>query len=128
MPQYGMVVYLPAPADPMALSPEHLALLDELSRAGQGIRGKVLGGSYFPKQRGFAFDPSTAAMAVQGDTVREGTLIESVSRRRRLLRGRGTQHRCSGGDRQAPSRRARRRVEVRPMFVPAGQVQDDYAD
>ena len=29
MPQYGMVVYSPAPADPMALSPEHLALLDD---------------------------------------------------------------------------------------------------
>ena len=39
--------------------------------------GKVLGGSYFPKQRGFALDPSTDAMTAQGGQVRSGTLIDS---------------------------------------------------
>src|SRR5512133_4083180 len=77
MPQYGMVVYSPAPADPTAMSPEYLALLDDYPAQAKALRGKVLGGSYFPKQRGFAFDPSTSAMTVQGDTVRDGTLVVS---------------------------------------------------
>jgi hypothetical protein len=123
-----MVVYSPAPADPMALSPEHLALLDDYPAQAKALRGKVLGGTYFSKQRGFAFDPSTSAMTVQGDTVREGTLAESdlvvaafyvvaapsidiavqIARLHPAAR--------DGG------------IEVRPLFVPAGQVQDDYAD
>jgi len=128
MPQYGMVVYSPAPADPMALSPEHLALLDEYPAQAKSLRGKVLGGTYFAKQRGFAFDPITAAMAVRGDTVREGTLIESdlavaafyvvVAPNIDVAVQIAKLHPAArdGG------------IEVRPLFVPAGQVQDDYAD
>jgi hypothetical protein len=128
MPQYGMVVYSPAPADPMALSPEHLALLDDYPAQAKALHGKVLGGTYFSKQRGFAFDSSTAAMAVQGDTVREGTLIESdlavaafyvvaapdIDTAVQIAKVHPAAR--DGG------------IEVRPMFVPAGQTQDDYAD
>jgi len=128
MPQYGMVVYSPAPAAPMALSPEHLALLDDYPAKAKALRGKVLGGAYFPKQRGFAFHPSTAAMAVQGDTVREGTLIESdlvvaafyvvaapnIDVAVQIAKLHPAAH--DGG------------IEVHPVFLPAGQVQDDYAD
>ena len=96
MPQYGMIVYSPAPAKPAALSPEHLALLKDYPAQAKALRGKVLGGTYFPKERGFAFDPSTAAMAVQGDTVREGTLITSGTGGRGLLRARCTRHRHGG--------------------------------
>ena len=128
MPQYGMVVYSPAPADPMALTAEYLKLLEEYPAQAKALKGKVLGGTYFPKQRGFALDPSTTAMAVQGDTVRSGTLVESdlvvsaffvvAAPTIDVAVQIATLHPAArdGG------------VEVRPLFVPAGQVQDDYAD
>jgi hypothetical protein len=128
MPQYGMIVYSPAPADPSAYSADYLAALDDYPAQAKSLGGKVLGGTYFPKQRGFALDPSTEARTAQGDEVRSGTLIESdlvvsafyvvaapsidvavqIAKLNPAVR--------DGG------------VEVRPLFAPAGQVQDDYAD
>jgi hypothetical protein len=128
MPQYGMVVYSPAPADPLAFTQEHLALLDDFPAQAKALRGKVLGGSYFSKQRGFAFDPSTLAMAVQGETVRSGTLVASdlVVSAFFVLAAPNIDvaveiARLHPGARDGG-------VEVRPLFVPTGQVQDDYAD
>jgi len=77
MPQYGVIVYSPAPADPLALSPDHLELLDRYPARAKELGGKVLGGSYFSGQRGFAFEPSTKATAIRGDAVRGGPLVES---------------------------------------------------
>ncbi len=77
MPQYGVLVYAPAPADPMELAPDYLELLDRYPAQAKELGGKVLGGSYFPAQRGFAFEPSTTATAIRGDTVRSGPLVES---------------------------------------------------
>jgi hypothetical protein len=77
MPQYGVLVYSPAPADPSALTPDHLELLDRYPAQAKELGGKVLGGSYFSGQRGFAFEPSTTATAIRGDTVRTGPLVES---------------------------------------------------
>lgn len=77
MPQYGILVYSPAPADPMTLSPEHVELLDSYPAQAKELGGKVLGGSYFSGQRGFAFEPSTTATAIRGDAVSSGPLIES---------------------------------------------------
>lgn len=128
MPQYGMVVYSPAPADPMALSAEHLALLEEYPARAKALRGKVLGGSYFPKQRGFAFDPSTVGMAVQGDAVREGTLTDSdlVVSAFYVLAAPSIDVAVEIAKLHPAARDGG--IEVRPMFVPEGQVQDDYAD
>ena len=128
MPQYGMIVYLPAPADSMALTTEYLEMLDAYPAQAKAMRGKVLGGTYFAKQRGFALEPSTTAVAVQGDSVREGTLLESdlvvsaffvlaaptIDVAVEIAKLHPANH--DGG------------VEVRPLFVPSGQVQDDYAD
>ncbi len=75
MPQYGVLVYSPAPADPLALTHEHLELLDRYPAQAKELGGKVLGGSYFPEQRGFAFEPSTTA--IRGQTVESGPLVES---------------------------------------------------
>lgn len=128
MPQYGMIVYSPAPADPDAYSAEYLAALDAYPEQAKALRGKVLGGTYFGKQRGFALNPSTEAMTAQGGEVRSGTLVDSdlvvtafyvvaapsievaveIAKLNPAVR--------DGG------------VEVRPLYVPAGQVQDDYAD
>ena len=77
MPQYGILVYSTAPADPMALTPEHLELLGRYPDQAKELGGKVLGGSYFAGQRGFAFEASTGAMTVRGDTVSSGPLLES---------------------------------------------------
>jgi hypothetical protein len=77
MPQYGILVYLPAPADPAALTPDYLKLLDRYPDQVKELGGKILGGSYFSEQRGFAFEPSTTATAIRGDEVRGGPLVES---------------------------------------------------
>jgi hypothetical protein len=61
----------------MALTPDYLELLDRYPAQAKELGGKVLGGSYFPAQRGFAFEPSTMATAIRGDTVRSGPLVES---------------------------------------------------
>lgn len=77
MPQYGVIVYAPAPADPLALAPAHLEELGHYPDLAKELGGKVLGGSYFPEQRGFAFEASTEAIAIRGGTPRNGPLIES---------------------------------------------------
>lgn len=128
MPQYGMIVYAAAPADPMALSQEHLAALDAFPEQAKALKGKVLGGSYFAKQRGFAFDPSTTAMTVSGDAVREGTLPGQ-----NLVA-------CAFFVVAAPSMDVATQiaqlhpaalegaVEIHPVFKPADLVQNDYDD
>jgi hypothetical protein len=81
MSQYGMIVFSPAPADPMRLSSEHLATLEAYPEQAKALKGKVLGGSYFGKQRGFAFDSSTTAMTVEGDNQNPGILkIEALNK------------------------------------------------
>lgn len=128
MPQYGMIVYLPTPADPRSFSAEYVAALDSYPEQAKSLKGKVLGGTYFATQRGFALDPSTEAVAVQNDATRHETLLASdlvvsaffvvaapsidvAVEIARLHPAAGT-----GG------------IEVRPLFKPTGQVQDDYAD
>lgn len=128
MPQYGVVVYSPAPADPMALTAEYLEMLDGYPAQAKALGGKVLGGTYFAKQRGFALDPSTDAMAVQGDTVRDGTLLESdlVVSAFYVVAAPNIDVAVQIAKLHPANRDGG--VEVRPLFVPAGQVQDDYAD
>lgn len=128
MPQYGMIVYAPAPADPNALSAEYLAAIDDYPAKAKSLGGKVLGGSYFPKERGFALDPSTAAMTAQGDEIRSGTLLDSdltVSAFYVVAAPSIDVAVQIAGLHPATREGA---VEVRPLFVPKGQVQDDYAD
>ncbi|MCL4554719.1 MAG: YciI family protein [Actinobacteria bacterium] len=77
MPQYAVIVYSPAPADPMALAPEYLERIDGYAALAKELGGKVLGGSYFSAERGFAFEPSTSAKSISGETVSSGPLVES---------------------------------------------------
>jgi hypothetical protein len=128
MPQYGMIVYSAAPADPMALSPEHLAALKKYPDQAKALKGKVLGGSYFAKLHGFAFDPSTTTMTVEGNTARAGGLLGSD-----LVA-------CAFYVVAAPSievavqiamlhpAAAEGAVEIHPVFKPADLVQNDYDD
>jgi hypothetical protein len=128
MPQYGMLVYSPAPADPLALTPEYLEALNAYPAQAVALRGKVLGGSYFAKERGFALNPSTTAMAVQGDTVRDGTLVESdlVVTAFYVVAAPDIDVAVQIAQLHPANRDGG--VEVRPLFKPDGQVQDDYAD
>ena len=128
MPQYGMIVYSPAPADPNAYSPEYLAALDDYPAQAKSLGGKVLGGSYFPKQRGFALDPSTEAMAAQGGAVRSGTLIESELVVSAFYVVAAPSIDVAVEIAKLNPAASNGGVEVRPLFVPTGQVQDDYAD
>jgi hypothetical protein len=128
MPQYGMIVYSPAPADPNTYSAEYLAALKDYPAQARSLGGKVLGGGYFPKQRGFALDPSTAAMSAQGDEVRSGTLVESnlVVSAFYVVAAPSVEVAAQIAKLNPAAREGG--VEVRPLFVPSGQVQDDNAD
>jgi len=54
-----------------------LELLDGYPAQAKALGAKVLGGSYFSKERGFAFGASTNTMTITGDAVRTGQLRES---------------------------------------------------
>jgi hypothetical protein len=69
MPQYGIFVYSPAPADPMEISEEYLAALEIYP-----AQVAELGGS---SDIGFAFQPSTKAVSVRGDVVTDGPFLEA---------------------------------------------------
>jgi hypothetical protein len=128
MPQYGIVVYSPPPADPAAYSAEYIAALDDHPAQAKALGGKVLGGSYFPKQRGFALSPSTQAMSASGEEIRSGTLIDSdlVVSAFYVVAAPSIEVAVQIARLNPAARDGG--VEVRPLFVPAGQVQDDYAD
>jgi len=127
MPQYGMIVFSPAPADPLALGTEHLELLKDYPEKAKALRGKVLGGSYFPKQRGFAFEPSPSAMTVEAGAARAGTLGSGLVASAFYVVAAPSMDVAVEIAKLHPAARDGA-IEVHPLFVPAGQVQDDYAD
>lgn len=128
MPQYGMIIYSPAPADPMALSFEHLAALEAYPEQAKAIKGKVLGGNYYARQRGFAFEPSSTAITVQGDTVRAGPLLTSalVACAFYVVAAPNIEVATEIAKLHPAARTGG--VEIHQMFNPAGQVQNDYED
>ena len=128
MPQYGMIVFAPAPADPMGLSPEHLAALEEYPERVKTLKGKVLGGNYFAKQRGFAFNPSTTAMAVKGDDVKEGPLLQSdlVACAFYVIAAPNIEVATQIAKLHPAARDGG--IEIHPVFTPADLIQDDYDD
>jgi len=69
MPQYGILVYSPAPADPTELTPDYLELLERYPAQVEELGGRLV--------TGFALQPSTTATSVRGDTVTDGPFIEA---------------------------------------------------
>ncbi|GAA2077040.1 YciI family protein [Actinomadura alba] len=69
MAQYGILVYQPAPADPMDLPAEYEKALetypDQVAETGA------------EPVTGFALQPSTTAISVRGDVVTDGPFIEA---------------------------------------------------
>ena len=61
----------------MALTEEYLRALDRYPEQAAGLGGKVLGGSYFAGQRGFAFEASTTAVTIDADGTSGGPLVAS---------------------------------------------------
>lgn len=128
MPQYGMLVYLPAPADPMTLSREHLTALDAYPDRALTLKGKVLGAGYFAKQRGFAFNPSTEARTVKGGAVREGTLTgpDLVASAFYVVAAPSIEVAVKIAEMHPAAQVGA--VEVHPIFKPDDLVQNDYDD
>ncbi|NGM11734.1 YciI family protein [Verrucosispora sioxanthis] len=69
MTQYAVLIYSPAPADPMDLTPDYIALLDRYPAQVAELGGQIV--------TGFALQPSTTATAVRGDLVTDGPFIEA---------------------------------------------------
>ncbi|WP_433286276.1 YciI family protein [Micromonospora sp. CA-244673] len=69
MAQYAVLVYSPAPADPMDLTPDYVALLERYGDHVTELGGQIL--------TGFALQPSTTATAIRGDVVTDGPFIEA---------------------------------------------------
>ena len=59
MAQYAVLIYSPAPADPMSITPDYLALLE----------------AYGPKVE--ALEATTTATSIRGDVVTDGPFIEA---------------------------------------------------
>jgi hypothetical protein len=69
MAQYAVLIYSPAPADPMTITPDYLALLDRYPAQVEELGGQIV--------TGFALQPSTTATAIRGDVVTDGPFIEA---------------------------------------------------
>jgi len=69
MAQYAVLIYSPAPADPMSITPDYLELLDRYPAQVTELGGEIT--------TGFALQPSTTATAIRGDVVTDGPFIEA---------------------------------------------------
>ncbi|MFG3688677.1 YciI family protein [Micromonospora sp. NPDC047740] len=69
MTQYAVLIYSPAPADPMEITLDYLALLDRYPAQVEELGGRIV--------TGFALQSSTTATAVRGDLVTDGPFIEA---------------------------------------------------
>jgi hypothetical protein len=63
------MIHSPAPADPMELSAEYVALLDAYQGQVTELGGKII--------TGFALQPSTTAISIRGDLVTDGPFVEA---------------------------------------------------
>jgi hypothetical protein len=69
MPQYAILIYSPAPADPMELTPDYVELLDRYPAQVEELGGRIL--------TGFGLQPSTTATSIRGDVVTDGPFVEA---------------------------------------------------
>jgi len=69
MPQYGILIYSPAPADPTEITPDYLELLNRYQGQIEELGGRV--------ETGFALQSSATATSVRGDVITDGPFIEA---------------------------------------------------
>lgn len=117
MTQYAVFLYAPAPADPLEALPEELAAH---MRYGEQI--EELGGKIVEAQ---ALQPSTTATSIRGDVVTDGPFAESkeVICGFFVLEARDLDHALEIAKRCPVTERGG--VEVRPIFVPPGDVTNE---
>ena len=113
MAQYAVLIYSPAPADPMEITPEYLELLDRYPAQVEELGGKIV--------TGFALQPSTTATAIRGDMLTDGPFIEA----KEVVAG---FYILEAPDHNAALQIAKLNpatrdggVEVRPLFVPPAE-------
>jgi hypothetical protein len=110
MAQYAILLYSPAPADPMEVPPDELQAQIDYGGVIEELGGKISS----PQ----ALAPSTTATSIRGDVITDGPFIESkeVLAGFFVLDARDLDHaleiakRCPGTWRGG--------VEVRPLFTP----------
>jgi len=113
MAQYVVLLYQPAPADPMDTTPEeieaHMAFGKQVEELGRQILAPQ------------ALQPSTTAKAIRGGTVNDGTFVDSpeVLAGFFVLEARDDAHAVEIA-RHVPTRSSGG-VEVRPLFVPPAE-------
>ncbi len=110
MPQYAMLLYSPAPADPMEIPSEEI---EAQMRYGDQI--EEMGGKIHSP---YALQPSTTATSIRGDVVTDGPFIEAkeVIAGFFILDARDLDHALEIA-KQCPSN-WRGGVELRPLFEP----------
>lgn len=113
MPQYAIFTYSPAPADPMALTPDYAELLERYPAQVEELGGQIV--------TGFALQPSTTATSVRGDVVTDGPFVEA----KEVVAGFFV---LEAPDLDVALRIAKLKpvtrdggVEVRPLFVPPAE-------
>jgi hypothetical protein len=108
--QYAILLYSPAPADPMASPPEELEAHGRYGTQIEELGGKVSGAQ--------ALQPSTTATSIRGDLVTDGPFVESkeVLAGFFVLEARDLDHALEIA-RLCPAT-WRGGVEVRPIFAP----------
>jgi hypothetical protein len=113
MPQYAVLIYSPAPADPMDLTPDYVELLERYPAQVEELGGKAV--------TGFALAPSTTATSIRGDVVTDGPFVEA----KEVVAGFMV---LEAPDLDVALRIARLNpatrdggVEVRPLFVPPAE-------
>ncbi len=110
MAQYAILLYSPAPADPMESPAEELRLHLEFGDKVAELGGKILSPA--------ALAPSTTATAIRGDLVTDGPYIESteVLAGFFILEARDLDHALRIAKRNPATIRGG--IEVRPLFEP----------
>jgi hypothetical protein len=110
MAQYAILLYSPAPADPLEVPPDELQ-----AQIDYGSKIVEMGGKISSPQ---ALAPSSAAMSVKGDVVTDGPFIESkeVLAGFFVLEARDDAHALEIA--KACPATWRGGVEVRPLFIP----------
>jgi hypothetical protein len=110
MAQYAILLYSPAPADPMDLPAAELQLHADFGDKVAELGGKILSPA--------ALGPSTTATGIRGDVVTDGPFIESkeVLAGFFILEARDLDHALAIAKLNPATIRGG--VEVRPLFEP----------
>lgn len=112
MPQYAILLYSPAPADPLEVPADELQAQIDYGSKIEELGGKI--------SSPYALAPSSAAAAIKGDVITDGPFIESkeVLAGFFVLEARDLDHALEIAKLCPATWRGG--VEVRPLFVPPG--------